>query len=49
VATRAAARRAVVEYIAWFNGMRVHSALGYLTPNEFEAPVTLPVGRLICA
>lgn len=35
--TRAAARRAVVEYIAWFNGMRLHSALGYLTPNEFEA------------
>jgi transposase InsO family protein len=35
--TRAAARRATVEYIAWFNGTRLHSALGYLTPDEFEA------------
>jgi transposase InsO family protein len=35
--TRAAARRATVDYIAWFNGTRLHSALGYLTPDEFEA------------
>ncbi len=35
--TRAGARRAVVDYIAWFNGTRLHSALGYLTPNEYEA------------
>jgi putative transposase len=35
--THASTRRAVVEYIAWFNGTRLHSALGYLTPNEFEA------------
>jgi putative transposase len=34
--TRAAARRATVDYIAWFNGTRLHSALGYLPPNEFE-------------
>jgi putative transposase len=34
--TRAAARRAIVEYIAWDNGTRLHSALGYRTPNEFE-------------
>ena len=35
--TRAAARHATVEYIGWFNGTRLHSALGDQTPNEFEA------------
>ena len=34
--TRAAARRAIVDYIAWFNGTRLHSALGYQTPDEYE-------------
>jgi putative transposase len=34
--TRAAARHATVEYIAWYNGTRLHSALGYRTPDEFE-------------
>jgi putative transposase len=34
--TRAAARHATVAYIAWYNGTRLHSALGYRTPDEFE-------------
>jgi transposase InsO family protein len=34
--TRARARRAIVEYIAWYNGTRLHSALGYMTPDEYE-------------
>jgi putative transposase len=35
--TRVMARRAIVEYIAWYNGTRLHSTLGYKTPAEFEA------------
>ena len=34
--TRAAAKRAIVEYIAWYNGTRLHSTLGYRSPAEFE-------------
>jgi transposase InsO family protein len=34
--TRAAARRAIVEYIGWYNGTRLHSTLGYYSPAEFE-------------
>lgn len=35
--TRAAARRAIVEYIGWYNGTRLHSTPGYLSPAESGA------------
>jgi len=34
--TRAGARRAVVEYIALYNGTRLHSSLGYQSPADYE-------------
>jgi putative transposase len=40
--TRKAARQAIVDYIAWFNGARLHSGLGYQTPNEYEATTRSP-------
>jgi transposase InsO family protein len=35
-ATRATVCWAVVEYIAWYNGTRLHSTLGYRSPADFE-------------
>ena len=34
--TWAAARRAVVEYTGWYNGTRLHSTLGYLSPGRIR-------------
>jgi len=34
---RAGARQAIVEYIGWYNGTRLRSALNYLSSAEFEA------------
>jgi hypothetical protein len=30
------ARRATVVYIAWYNGSRLYSTLGYRSPAEYE-------------
>jgi putative transposase len=35
--TRAGAKRAVVEYIGWYNGTRLHSSLGYQSPADYES------------
>ena len=35
--TRAEARRSIFEYIeVFYNQERLHSALGYVSPNEYE-------------
>jgi transposase InsO family protein len=34
--TRRAARRAIADYIAWYNSRRLHSTNGYLSPQAFE-------------
>jgi transposase InsO family protein len=39
--TRAAVTRAIVEYIGWYNGTRLHSTLGYRSPAEFEEHIKI--------
>ncbi|RNB51753.1 hypothetical protein EB820_19510 [Brevibacillus agri] len=35
--TREQAKRAIFEYITCFyNGKRIHSSIGYFTPNQYE-------------
>jgi len=34
------ARRASVEYIAWYNGTRLHRALGYTSPDGYANSAT---------
>lgn len=34
------ARESLTRYIAYYNGSRQHSALGYLSPDQFEASLT---------
>lgn len=36
--TKQEARRAVFEWIMWYNNDRLHSSLGYVPPVEFEQP-----------
>ena len=41
--TQAEARMAIFEYLeSWYNTRRRHSALGYLSPNDFERTAAAP-------
>jgi putative transposase len=35
-ATREEARKAVFEWIIWYNSERLHSSIDYMSPMEFE-------------
>jgi transposase InsO family protein len=34
--TKEQARIAIFEWIVWYNGERLHSSLGYMSPKEYE-------------
>jgi transposase InsO family protein len=46
--TRADARRAITDYLAWYNGTRLHSTLGYRSPAEYEASQPNPINQIAC-
>lgn len=45
--TRSQLELGVVEYIAWFNTVRLHESLGDITPTEFEALYAAQEDRMI--
>jgi putative transposase len=44
--TRSQLELAIVEYVAWFNDQRLHSALGDLPPAEIEAQYAAPASQI---
>ena len=34
--SRAEARLEILKYLMWYNAERIHSTLGYVSPNKFE-------------
>ncbi|WP_367379939.1 transposase [Legionella quinlivanii] len=49
--TKACAKLAIIDYLAFYNGRRLHSTLGYKTPLAFEQEFyqTAQSGALDCA
>jgi transposase InsO family protein len=47
--TRAQLELAVVEYIGWFNHVRLHSSLGFIPPAEYELRSEQSQVETLCA